>query len=255
MELGKIPKMRNTLRYGIPGMVLILALLSVGYWLGLNRNSPRMLSSEPEKTRADDGVWFRPSQQIVVKEDTLLPPLDSRTVWLEVIRSDQRVRDSFHIVSQRYPEHSPETKRAWRSLQATDEKNRRIAIKLLGKEGWPRRSVYGAAIADAPFYVALHSSGSPGFQEKCLKLMEELLRDHEVNVLHYAILADRISLLKNGIQLYGTHQIIKGSTHTYEPWDNIDSVDQRRKQLGLPALENAGVEMGWMGMGAGLAPN
>lgn len=138
---------------------------------------------------------------------------------------------------------------------ATDEKNRRIAIKLLGKEGWPRRSVYGAAIADAPFYVALNSSGSPGFQEKCLKLMEELLRDHEVNVLHYAILAARISLLKNGIQLYGTHQIIKGSTHTYEPWDNIDSVDQRRKQLGLPALENAGVEMRWMGMGAGLAPD
>lgn len=58
MRLGKNSKMKNTFWYYIPVMVLILALLSVGYWLGLNRNSPRMLSSEPEKTRADDGVWF-----------------------------------------------------------------------------------------------------------------------------------------------------------------------------------------------------
>ena len=115
--------------------------------------------------------------------------------------------------------------------------NAERARAFLDKYGLPKLSTSGPALADAVWLIVDHASNDHDFQSYALMLMKPLLATKQVNANNFVILSDRVSLARDGHQIYGT-QLARGAGGCLGPDGLIDSdtVDERRAALGLMPL-------------------
>jgi hypothetical protein len=118
--------------------------------------------------------------------------------------------------------------------ETVDKENQAWIKKQVENEGWPTITEVGPAGAKHAFMLVQHSSDRK-FQKKCLALMSALDND-EIHTRGMAYLTDRLLVMEGKRQLYGTQLMHGGNGFEPAPIENPDTVDERRKSLGMETL-------------------
>jgi hypothetical protein len=110
--------------------------------------------------------------------------------------------------------------------------------QLIKQYGWPTYSTVGKLAADAPLLVINHHE-NPEIRKQFLPQIKKACMDKEGSCMEYAKIQDRILVEENKPQLYGM-QFRYNAARKLEPFPIKDpeSVDQRRKAIGLEPLKD-----------------
>ncbi|MBU4315620.1 hypothetical protein KJ673_04445 [Patescibacteria group bacterium] len=123
-----------------------------------------------------------------------------------------------------------------------DEQIDRDNIKFLrifvDKYGWPKSSEYSEQVVNGAWLLAQHGGFDVDLQKHCLKLMKELVDINEVCLEHIAYLEDRIRVIEDRKQLYGTQLTLKDGRLVPKPIYNQSKVDDRRANFKLGSLDD-----------------
>ena len=123
------------------------------------------------------------------------------------------------------------------------EVHRRNAARLkaiIEEHGWPGRTLVGEDGAAAAWLVLHHAIGDPPLQRRGLELLRQAAVAGEVAAAQAAMLEDRVAFFEGRPQRYGTQldwdEQGRLSPH---PIDDLAGVDERRRSVGLPPLEES----------------
>jgi hypothetical protein len=120
-------------------------------------------------------------------------------------------------------------------MTAVDQKNRDRLKKIVGKHGWPGKSLAGRDGAHAAWLLAQHADADLALQKRCLGLMKAAPKG-EVEPQDIAYLTDRILVGEKKNQRYGTQLVQQGGRFVPQPIEDEANVDNRRADVGLPPL-------------------
>jgi hypothetical protein len=121
-------------------------------------------------------------------------------------------------------------------MQATDRANTQALKEIVDRHGWPTKSLVGKKASHEAWLLVQHADLDPDFQERCLKLMEPLVKVGEVVGSDYAYLFDRVASARGRKQRYGTQFELKNGEWVAKPIEDPKSVDKRRKAVGMSSL-------------------
>jgi hypothetical protein len=119
-----------------------------------------------------------------------------------------------------------------RKLGEIDRKNRARLQQIVATVGWPGTTLVGSDGAHAAWLLVQHADADPPFQKSCLALMRGA-RKGEVAAIDVAYLTDRVRVAEGKKQLYGTQL---EHDFTPQPIEDVENVDRRRAEAGLPPL-------------------
>ncbi len=122
-----------------------------------------------------------------------------------------------------------------------DKNNTERMKQIIVQIGWPTVSKVGKEGAKYAWLLVQHADHDVEFQKSCLILMKEQNTD-EVELRDIAYLTDRICVNSNIPQVYGTQFRDTNDVFTPKEIEDIEHVDERRKQMGLGTLEE-GIEL------------
>lgn len=112
-----------------------------------------------------------------------------------------------------------------------DEASQARLKAIVDSEGWPIISKVGSEASRAAWLLAQHSP-SLEFMEHCLDVIEAL-PEGEVSPANIAYLKDRVLMMNNKPQIYGTQLQGSGKDMHVYPIDDAEHVDERRASVGL----------------------
>ena len=119
-----------------------------------------------------------------------------------------------------------------------DEHDARLK-EIIDRQGWPGRSLVGEDGADAAWVIAQHADRHHEWRRAWLPLLEEAANKGEADPRHFARLADRVALVDEGTQLYGTWaQVGPAGDVLFNPpaQGSVEDVNVRRLAVGMPPL-------------------
>lgn len=129
-------------------------------------------------------------------------------------------------------------------MEAVHKSNAARLASIIEQHGWPGESLVGEDGARAAWLIAQHAIGNPPFMRLCLSLLKQAASENEVPQWHAAMLEDRIRMYEGRPQVYGTQfQPDKNGEFTHYTIENPESVNDRRRAVGLNTLEERMVEM------------
>lgn len=125
-----------------------------------------------------------------------------------------------------------------KEMEALHNKNAEVLSKIIDKIGYPTIEKVGEEANEAAWLVIQHSISKPEFMKKCAFLLEKAVDENQANPKQFAYLSDRIAVFEGQPQLYGT-QFDWDENGEMNPklFDDIEKVNQRRKEIGLNSLE------------------
>jgi hypothetical protein len=116
---------------------------------------------------------------------------------------------------------------------AADARHRARMKEIVAANGWPGRKLVGEDGAKAAWLLVQHADRDRAFQKQCLALLEKAVRAGDANGKELAYLTDRVAVAEGRKQTYGT----QFSGADPEPIEDEEHVDERRKSVGLPTME------------------
>jgi len=123
-------------------------------------------------------------------------------------------------------------------LDLVERSNGERLRALLARCGWPLRAVHGeAAVRDAWQLVRRFEQDLP-LQKTVALHLERAIAGGEAPGAEFARLQDRIAVAEGQPQRYGTqlHQV-NACRWVFRPMDDRAQVEARRRQIGLPTLD------------------
>src|SRR5215217_4085463 len=122
-------------------------------------------------------------------------------------------------------------------MAAVHDANAARLRTIIVTHGWPTERLVGVDGAKAAHRIAQHAINHPAFMRECRRLLDEASVKGEVPRWQFAFIDDRIRVFEGLEQRYGTQW--RDSPNGLEPYAIEDPahVDERRKLLGLPSLE------------------
>ena len=110
--------------------------------------------------------------------------------------------------------------------------------EIVAEIGWPTRTRVGEAAAHHAWLLAQHATHDLAFQKDCLRLMGDAAPG-EVSPADVAYLEDRIAMLEDRPQRYGT-QFRSTASGEQEPFpiEEPEQLDDRRRAVGLGPFED-----------------
>ena len=125
----------------------------------------------------------------------------------------------------------------WKLKFMIQQRNQEELEGLIARKGWPRIGDVGQEAAMAAYLVTMHSEN--GLQKKYLAAIKKICEAKELPWERYAAIYDRSLFNDNKPQKYGTHTRYNEQTKTAElyPLEDESKVDEWRKEIGLPPLE------------------
>jgi carboxyl-terminal processing protease len=126
----------------------------------------------------------------------------------------------------------------WTLIHQQDSIVLNQVISIIDTFGWVGKNTVGEKANQALWLIIQHADLET--QETYLPLLKESVKKGESEGWHLAYLEDRI-LMRNGKkQLYGTQAVWDNvlKKNKIYPTENIESVNERRKKLGLETLED-----------------
>lgn len=125
-----------------------------------------------------------------------------------------------------------------KEMESLHNSNADALNSIIDDIGYPTIDKVGKDANEAAWLVIQHSISRPIFMRKCLQLLEDAVSHGNANNIQYAYLSDRISVLEDKPQLYGTQfDWDESGELNPKPYDDVDKVNRRRKELGLNKLE------------------
>lgn len=123
-------------------------------------------------------------------------------------------------------------------IAISDQHNQYEARIIIQRYGWPPIGDIGKAGANNLWLIVQHADNDILFQRQVLALMSQQLNGKDIDLENYAYLYDRIQCGLNYRQLYGTQVVWSGAgtATAFRLISQEDSVDKRRKKLGLNSL-------------------
>lgn len=123
-------------------------------------------------------------------------------------------------------------------MQAVHDRNAARLAEIIEIHGWPGRSLVGDDGSRAAWLVLQHAIAQPDLQRRCVLLLQEAERRGEVPAVEVAMLEDRICAFEGRPQRYGTqYDWDENGELSPHPLDDVERVDERRRELGLQSIE------------------
>lgn len=123
-------------------------------------------------------------------------------------------------------------------MKQLHNKNANILNDIIDAIGYPTFDKVGKEASDATWLIIQHSVGQPEFMRKCVALLENAVKENRADVKSLAYLTDRIAVLEEKPQLYGTQfDWDKFGNLSPNPFDDLNKVNERRKSIGLNTIE------------------
>lgn len=121
-------------------------------------------------------------------------------------------------------------------MNAVDRKHVARLREIIATHGWPGISLVGKQAAGAAWMIAQH--GGQEFLAETLPLMEQAVKQHELDESLYATSLDRALTQQGKKQVYGTQFDTDPATGKCEPMpiEDAEHVDERRIRAGLGPL-------------------
>jgi hypothetical protein len=115
-----------------------------------------------------------------------------------------------------------------------DKENTNELKKVIKKYGWPDFDLVGKEASKGAWLIAQHADHDVKFQEYCLNLTKEKLKDNKIEPQYFAYLTDRVLVNQNKPQLYGTQFYLnKKGQLVPRPIKNKKKLSSRRKKFKL----------------------
>lgn len=143
-----------------------------------------------------------------------------------------------------YRNTSPEYQKFIHNGEAMDSINLMKIERIIREVGYPGKSMVGRAMAGTTWLIIQHSALE--IQEKYLPVIEAAAHKNEIDKGDWAYLVDRINMRKNLPQVYGSQLIRDRQSGKWIFYQIMDekNVDKRRREVGLPSLEDYARIMG-----------
>lgn len=152
-----------------------------------------------------------------------------------MVRADQALRSRWDFGAQGDGSGPP---RIVQQTQVVDKQNTENLKRLVRACGWPKRSIHGTDAVNDAWLLAQHADHDRKFQHVVLSLLQVAVAAGEAPGGQLAFLADRVAIAEGLPQLYGTQIDSKGLCEMdFFPLDDRAKVEQRRKDIGWPPLE------------------
>lgn len=152
-----------------------------------------------------------------------------RLKLLEMKKTDEQVRSDLVQRGVLFEGYHPE-------MEDIHNKNADALALIIDEYGWPTKSLVDSDGTQAAWLILQHAIGKPDFQRKCL----EILGHSDVDPSSLACLEDRINVFEGKKQIYGTQfDWDQSGKLCPSPIDDPDHVDELRKNVGLPPLQDA----------------
>jgi hypothetical protein len=196
-----------------------------------------MLANEPMLgALMADNRW----QKLIAELTPTMPELSKKLTLIHT--ADQEKRKQLDPISKQYGYYSAEYKDLWKTINYLDSLNQISVFAWLDQYGWLGKKEVGNQGCKTVFLVIQHSDLKS--QEKYLPLMREAVRENNASRSDFAMLEDRVLLGQGKKQLYGTQQMIDYDTglRSYRPIEDIDNLNQRRQEMGLPTFTEETIE-------------
>lgn len=118
-----------------------------------------------------------------------------------------------------------------------DSENTGKLKEIIKQIGWPNKTKVGDEASKGAWLIAQHADLDIEFQKSCYELMKSE-PENEVSEIDIAYLYDRICVNEGRPQFFGT-QFYDNEFGAYgpRPIQDIETVDERRKSIGLDTLE------------------
>ena len=128
--------------------------------------------------------------------------------------------------------------RLMRHMNAIDRNNTRWLKARLGERVWFTISEYGEEADNNAFLIVQHATHDPDFMREVHTRFEALRADGEIAPDNYALLTDRLAVMDDEPQPYGSQFECKdGEQRLQTPLADTEAVvDARRAEAGLPPL-------------------
>lgn len=116
--------------------------------------------------------------------------------------------------------------------------NAKILENIINAIGYPTKAKVGKEANEATWLIIQHSIGQPRFMKKCAELLRIAVKESKEDPKSLAFLTDRIAVLEETPQLYGT-QFDWDEDGKLSPnhFDDLIKVNERRELIGLNTLE------------------
>ncbi len=148
---------------------------------------------------------------------------------------DQKYRKELDGIEKQFGWNSKETAAHWAIIKIKDSLNVIAVSAILDKYGWLGDDIVGGQGNGAIFLVIQHADQKT--QEKYLPMMREAVKSKTANAGNLAMLEDRLALKQGKRQIYGSQLIsFAGEPSVFQPIEDVDNVDKRRAEVGLPPL-------------------
>jgi len=108
--------------------------------------------------------------------------------------------------------------------------------EIIDQVGWPTVSKVGAEASSAAWLVAQHAPDGLDFMKRCLHLMRQA-GPGEIKLSNIALLDDRVRIIQDQPQVYGTQFCDRGNGWESFPIEDPERVNERRAAMGLDTFE------------------
>lgn len=154
-----------------------------------------------------------------------------RDELIAMAEEDQRVRAALAADGSLFEGYHP-------AMQHIHDSNAARLTAMIQQHGWPGRSLVGEEGARAAWLIVQHAIGHPDLLRRGLVLLQQAAARGDVPACDVAMLHDRICFFEGRPQRYGT-QYDWNENGEMVPWlvEDAAGVDQRRREVGLPPLE------------------
>jgi hypothetical protein len=170
-----------------------------------------------------------------------LPPPASHGVWLTRLADlEQSAREALYdldLDGMALDERRAVLGAAWSLVEAIDRRNQMVLKTLIPADGWFGRSEYGEDAARAAWLITVHAVNDRKLMREAAARMAPMVADGEVLPAWYASVVDRLAVLEGRPQRFGTQPICIAGSWTVGEVEHPASLDARRAELGLQAME------------------
>ena len=153
-----------------------------------------------------------------------------RANLLDMAEEDQRIRSELAETGELFDGYAPR-------MEEVHMRNAGRLESVIEEYGWPGKSLVGEDGARAAWLILQHAIGNPNLLRKCLPILQEAVRQGEIEPVDAAYLEDRICFFERRPQRYGT-QLDWNETGELIPWllEDPEKVDEYRGSVGLGPL-------------------
>jgi len=161
-----------------------------------------------------------------------MDPRALKSELLAMAAEDQRVREELIREGTLFQGYHPR-------MRDVHERNAARLLAIVKQHGWPGYTLVGEKAAEAAWLVLQHASGNPALQRRCLEMLRDAVIAAEAQPAQVAMLEDRIRCNEGKGQYYGTQfDWDEAGLLSPLPLEDGANVDIRRREIGLPPLED-----------------